>query len=92
MRILAMLVICLVFSSCGVVVKTDHGFMSPDVFYATDGKIEVRYYSGNCTVAKQVLESLADKANSGVLDWNNMADKEYQEIVLREECQRIKGK
>lgn len=61
--------------------------MGPDVYYATDGKTEVRYYNGQCCcVAKKVLESLADRANSGELDWSKMADKDFRSFELKQQC------
>jgi hypothetical protein len=90
----SLLVLCAASVSCaGVRVKTHHGFMGPNVFEATDGKVSVSYYNGNCCcVAEKVLESLAKQANSGMLDWNLMQFKEFRERVLKEECDKMLGK
>jgi hypothetical protein len=91
-NILIICICCFVLCSCGRVrVKTSWGYMGPNTYIATDGKIEVRYYNGACCcVAKQVLESLADKANSGELDWSLMADKEFRSKTLSDECAKQK--
>lgn len=71
-----------------VSVHTDRGWMGPDVYYATDGETEVRYYNGQCCcVAKKVLQSLADKANNTTdLKWSDMADPEYKKKILSDQC------
>lgn len=86
------IVICLLFLfGCGVRVKTNWGFMGPDVYVASDGNIEVIYYNGECCcIAKEVLESLSYKANHGELDWAKMSDKEFRKTTLLEECTRLK--
>lgn len=81
------IILILLLVGCGVRVHTDRGWMGPNVYYATDGKIEVRYYNGQCCcIAKKVLESLADRANSGKLDWNRMADEKFQDYELALQC------
>lgn len=74
-------------------VKHHHGFMGPDTWEATDGKISVPYYNGNCCcVAEQVLQNLADKANSKEMDWSKMADPEFRSAILQSECRKVKGR
>jgi hypothetical protein len=87
--ILFFMLLCLF--GCGVRVKAHYGFMGPDTYEATDGKVSVHYYNGNCCcVAKEVLESLANEANSGKLDWVLMEFPEFRERVLAEECKKVK--
>jgi len=76
-----------------VEVKTHHGWTGPDTYEATDGKVSVTYYNGLCCcVAKQVLESLAGKANAGKLDWSMMANDSFKNRTLSEECKVIKAR
>ena len=84
--VLSCLIAC--FMSCSYVrVYTDHGFMGPDTFVATDGNVGVRYWNGRCCcVAKKVLESLAYRANSGDLDWNRMSDEKFRDFELDLQC------
>lgn len=96
MKKLAMIAMALLLptllTGCGVRVKEHWGFMGPSTYEATNGKISVTYYNGACCcVAEQVLENLADYANSGKLDWSKMADKDFADKVLEEECQRVKN-
>jgi hypothetical protein len=94
----AMLICCIfllcVSTGCAEVrVKTHHGWMGPDTWEATDGKVSVSYYNGDCCcVAEKVLENLAALANKELLDWNLMQGKEFRERVLREECKKAQGK
>lgn len=76
------------FVSCSYVrVHTDHGFMGPDTFVATDGKIEVRYWNSRCCcVAKQVLESLAEQANAGLFSWSIMENERFRYEMLESQC------
>lgn len=82
--------VCLLSGCAGVTVKTHHGWMGPDTWEATDGKVSVSYYNGNCCcVAEEVLQTLADKANSGQFDWSKMADEKYKEQVLADTCWHV---
>jgi hypothetical protein len=67
--------------------------MGPDTWEATDGKISVSYYNGNCCcVAEKVLESLAKQANNKKLDWSKMADPKFRASTLAAECEKVQGK
>lgn len=90
---IAVLSLTLACSSVGrVKVSTDRGFMGPDVYVATDGQTEVRYYNGRCCcVAKNVLERLAARANSGDLDWGAMEDPATRDRELADLCKAVKA-
>jgi hypothetical protein len=94
-----LLIICSIifvgaFTACADVrVKTHHGWMGPSTWEATDGKISVSYYNGNCCcVAEQVLKNLAEKANRHELDWRQMADPKFREDALANECKKLQSK
>lgn len=74
-----------------VKVKTHHNFMGSDVYEATDGKVSVKYYNGECCcIAKEVLKRLAEDANSGLLDWDMMQDEIFRKAALRLVCDELK--
>jgi hypothetical protein len=81
-------------SGCAEVrVKTHYGWMGPDTWEATDGKVSVNYYNGDCCcIAKEVLQSLADQANSGAFNWVMMDDQRFREETLSQRCRRMQGK
>jgi hypothetical protein len=88
-----LIVFALALAGCvGVTVHTHHGFMGPDTYEATDGKVSVGYYNGDCCcVAEQVLDNLAAKANKGELDWSKMADEKFKRETLWNECVKVRG-
>lgn len=81
--------LCVSTGCAEVRVKTHHGWMGPNTWEATDGKVSVSYYNGNCCcVAEKVLENLAEQANKKTLDWSKMADPKFKEETLAAECKK----
>lgn len=73
--------------------STEHSFMGPDVYVATDGKTEVRYYNGKCCCnAKEVLAAVVKDANEGIFDWSLMRNEEYKDKRLHNMCTKIREK
>lgn len=74
-------------------VKHHWGFMGPDTWEATDGKISVHYYNGNCCcIAEKVLHEVARRANEGELDWSKMADPKFRDSILKTICEEFRMK
>jgi len=75
------------FVSCSRVrVKTHDHFMGPSTWEATDGKISVYAYNGDCWGAKEKLKMLAKEANDGKFDWSMMSNDEFKKKKLEEIC------
>jgi hypothetical protein len=82
----------LLFGCAGISIKTHSGFIGPDIYEATDGKIPVYYYNGDCCcIAKEVLEVLADRANRQDVDWNLMLNQVVRDSILQRTCDSLKA-
>lgn len=80
------------FAGCGMLgvrVKHHSGFMGPETWEATDGRVSVHYYRSDCWEAEEVLKRLAKYANTGKLNWGKMADEKYRNAVLADECWHV---
>lgn len=90
MKLLILLLVFLV--SChDIEIKTHNNFFGSTTYEATDGEISVHYYNGQCCcVAKEVLERLIEKTESGRYVWEFMKDQEYQDMALTEMCYEVK--
>ena len=87
---------------CGVRVKHHWGFMGPDTWEATDGKVSVYYYAGDCLEPERVIRNLVRDTNrsDSQIDWSRMNDKDYSNLVMlgrckhavEEKCQEDKNK
>lgn len=75
-----------------VVVKQHSHFMGPTTWEAVKDDISVPYYRGDCFEAEKVLTKLADDANKGLFDWNNMLDITFRDNKLKTECINIRSK
>jgi uncharacterized protein YceK len=88
--VLIVLMTAALLTGCGGVhVKHHMGFMGPETWEATDGKVSVSSYRGTCWETEKMLQNVADKANKGIVDWPLMADPAYSKIVLGNECDAI---
>lgn len=87
-KILLLIIAITLFVGCSSLrLKTDHGWFGPDVYELTDGELSVRYYNGDCCcIAKEVLEELRNRVNSGKVDWQKFADKKFADEYLKQLC------
>lgn len=67
--------------------------MGPDSYDATDGKIIVGTYAGTCYPhGKEILDTLAARANREELNWQLMADVEFADSIKQCTCMELKKK
>lgn len=91
--LLILILATLMFGCSNLRLKTDHSWFGPDVYELTDGEISVRYYNGDCCcIAKEVLEELRYRVNSGKVDWQKFSDKKFADEYLKNLCIELKLK
>ena len=94
MKILITILLLGLFVCCNTVKIKRHGnWMGPETWEAYKDGISVGYYNGNCCcVAEKVLKQIVYDANHGILDWNRMRDKDFQDKTLSEYCEMIRAR
>ena len=75
------------------VVKTHHGFMSPDVYELTNGDISIKYYNGNCCcIAKDVLIEMKSRIEKNEIIIDSLNNKKFVDNYLQKLCNEMRGK
>lgn len=77
-------------SSTGWQVKTDRGFLGPDVYELTNGDISVKYYNQQCCcIAKEVLIELKRRIEAGKVKPERLKNNRYKEMILKQICKQL---
>jgi len=73
--------------------KTHHGWLGPNVYELTDGKISITYYDGDCCcIARDVLKEIKRRVEEDNLEWGLFNDSLYTKNYLSQLCQEMRAK
>jgi len=92
--ILVLVLMYLSLDGCNsLTLKTHHGWLGPNVYELTDGKISITYYDGDCCcIARDVLKEIKRRVEEDNLEWGLFNDSLYTKNYLSQLFQEMRAK